>query len=113
MDSGQAFSPVSFWTLAGTFGLVLIAQVGFLVHQLAFLEPALGHLQAALAVSATTVSALVGRVAAGMAGRPHGPRVLSAIMFAMQSAALAAMALSPARPCSSPPASPSASASAT
>ncbi len=83
-----------FWTLTLSFGLVLAAQVGFIVHQLAFLEPTLGHLQAALAVSATTVSALLGRVAAGALADRMDQRVLSAVMFAMQSAALAMMAAS-------------------
>jgi MFS family permease len=92
----EALRSRRFWSLAVSFGLVLTAQVGFIVHQLAFLEPALGHLQAALAVSATTVSALLGRVAAGTLADRMDQRLLSAIMFAMQSAALAAMALSPA-----------------
>ena len=86
-----------FWTLAVPFGLVLIAQVGFLVHQLSLLEPALGHLQAALVVSATTVSALVGRVAAGWLSDRMDRRVLSATIFAVQAVALAVIAASPAR----------------
>ena len=84
-----------FWTLSLSFGLALVAQVGFIVHQLAFLEPALGHLQAALAVSATTLSALLGRVIAGTLADRMDRRVLSAAMFATQAAALAAMAFSP------------------
>jgi predicted MFS family arabinose efflux permease len=83
-----------FWTLTLPFGLALIAQVGFIVHQLAFLEPALGHLQAALAVSATTVSALLGRVAAGALADRADRRGLSAVIFAVQAAALAVMAVS-------------------
>jgi MFS family permease len=84
-----------FWTLALSFGLALVAQVGFIVHQLAFLEPVLGPIQAALAVSATTVSALLGRVAAGALADRMDRRVLSAAIFAVQAAALAMMAASP------------------
>jgi len=90
----QAMRTRRFWTLTLSFGLVLTAQVGFIVHQLAFLAPALGDIQAALAVSATTISALLGRIGAGtLADRMDG-RVLSAGMFGTQAAALAAMAVS-------------------
>jgi MFS family permease len=84
-----------FWTLSIAFGLALTAQVGFIVHQLAFLEPALGHLRAAFAVSATTVSALLGRVVAGALADRMDQRVLSAALFAVQAVALAAMAVAP------------------
>lgn len=90
----EALGTRHFWTLTLSFGLALIAQVGFIVHQLALLEPALGHLQAALAVSATTVSALLGRVAAGALADRVDRRVLSAAIFAVQAAALAVMAAS-------------------
>jgi MFS family permease len=90
----EALRTPRFWTLTVSFGLALVAQVGFIVHQLAFLEPVLGAIQAALAVSATTVSALLGRVAVGTLADRMDRRVLSAAMFAMQAAALAAMALS-------------------
>jgi MFS family permease len=90
----EALRSRRFWTLAVSFGLALTAQVGFIVHQLAFLEPALGHLQAALAVSATTVSALLGRVVAGTLADRMDQRILSAAMVATQAAALAAMAVS-------------------
>ena len=98
--SGRAWSRAEtlrtrrFWTLSLSFGLALVAQVGFIVHQLAFLEPTLGHIQAALAVSATTVSALLGRVVAGALADRMDQRVLSAAIFAVQAVALAAMAVS-------------------
>jgi cyanate permease len=85
-----------FWTLSIAFGLALMAQVGFIVHQLAFLEPTLGHIQAALVVSATTVSALLGRVVAGALADRMDQRVLSAAIFAVQAVALAVMAAWPA-----------------
>jgi MFS family permease len=90
----EALRTGHFWSLALSFGLALIAQVGFIVHQLALLEPALGPLQAALAVSATTVSALLGRVAAGALADRMDRRVLSASIFAVQAAALAVTAAS-------------------
>jgi MFS family permease len=88
----QALATERFWTLAVAFGLALVAQVGFIVHQLAVLEPALGHLRAALAVSATTVSALLGRVAAAALADRMDRRVLSASIFGVQAVALAVTA---------------------
>ena len=94
----QALATGRFWTLAVAFGLALVAQVGFIVHQLALLEPTLGHLQAALAVSATTVSALLGRVVAGALADRMDRRVLSASIFAVQAVALAVTAVSTSAP---------------
>ena len=48
------------------FALALAAQVGFIVHQISLLTPALGEARAALAVSATTVAALIGRLGFGL-----------------------------------------------
>jgi len=94
----QVLRTASFWTVSLAFGLALVAQVGFIVHQLAFLQPALGRLQAALAVSATTVSALLGRVIAGTLGDRIDRRRLSAAIFATQAVALAVMARSTSPP---------------
>jgi MFS family permease len=88
----QALASGRFWTLAVAFGLALVAQVGFIVHQLAILEPALGQLRAALAVSATTVSALLGRVAVAALADRMDRRVLSAWIFGVQAVALAVTA---------------------
>jgi hypothetical protein len=53
-----ALRTLRFWIIALPFSLAFIAQGGFLVHQLTFLQPALGQTQAAFAVSATTCAAL-------------------------------------------------------
>lgn len=82
-----------FWTLALPFALALIVQVGFLVHQLTLLSAPLGTAQAAFAVSATTVAALVGRLAVGVVYDRGDGRWLSAGIFAVQGAALALLAL--------------------
>ncbi|MGH7326469.1 MAG: hypothetical protein ACREJ9_17745 [Candidatus Rokuibacteriota bacterium] len=49
-----------FWTISAAFALGLFAQVGFLTHQVAYLSPRLGADGAALAVSLTTLAAIVG-----------------------------------------------------
>src|SRR6516225_2782529 len=36
---GEALRSLAFWSVAGPFALALMAQVGFFVHQIAFLEP--------------------------------------------------------------------------
>ena len=51
------------WSIALPFALVLAAQVGFIVHQVAFLLPHLGTDGAANAVAATAFAAAGGRLA--------------------------------------------------
>jgi predicted MFS family arabinose efflux permease len=83
------------WTLMVPFALVLAAQVGFLVHQISVLEPYLGESHAALTVSATTVAALLGRIAIGVLSDRVNLRRLSAVNIGAQGAALAVMAAWP------------------
>ena len=45
--------------------MALTAQVGFLVHQIAILEPMLGRAQAGFSVAALTVAAIIGRFGLG------------------------------------------------
>jgi len=52
--------------MVGAFSLGLLAQISFIAHQVAFLEPTLGLKGAGWAVSATSLSALIGRVVVGM-----------------------------------------------
>jgi predicted MFS family arabinose efflux permease len=80
-----------FWTVAGTFAFALLAQVGFLTHQLTFLSPTLGLERAALAVSLTTIAAIVGRVGTGLFIDRVDRRVATACNLAVQTVALAAM----------------------
>ena len=83
------------WTLMVPFALALAAQVGFLVHQISVLEPYLGESRAALTVSATTVAALLGRIAIGLLSDRVDLRKLSALNIGAQGAALAVMAAWP------------------
>ncbi len=55
----------AFWRIAVACSLALFAQVGFLAHQVPMLGGALGPQTAALAVSATAISAGVGRLIVG------------------------------------------------
>lgn len=61
-----AFGSLPFWTIAVPFALLLLAQVGFLVHQISFLDPIIGRERAGIAVALTTAMAVVGRVLFGV-----------------------------------------------
>lgn len=82
-----------FWTVAAPFCLGLLAQVGFIVHQIAFLEPTLGRNGAGLAVAVTTIMAVVGRVGLGFIIDRLDQRQLTAISLVTQAVALLVMTL--------------------
>ena len=62
---GDALRSSAFWSVAAPFAMALTAQVGFLVHQIAMLEPALGRTAAGLSVATLTVAAITGRFVLG------------------------------------------------
>lgn len=53
-------------TMVGAFSIGLLAQISFIAHQAAFLEPALGLKGAGWAISLTSLSALAGRLLVGL-----------------------------------------------
>jgi MFS family permease len=53
-------------TMVGAFSIGLLAQISFIAHQAAFLEPMLGLKGAGWAISATALSALLGRILVGL-----------------------------------------------
>src|SRR6516162_2908416 len=69
----------------------LMAQVGFFVHQIAFLEPAIGRTQAGLTVALLTAMAIVGRLALGVSLLRLDLRRVTALSLLSQAAALLAM----------------------
>ena len=54
-----------FWSVALPFALAIAAQVGFIVHMVAFLLPLLGRDGTSLAVTCSSALAMVGRLALG------------------------------------------------
>ncbi|MBN8919609.1 MAG: MFS transporter [Rhizobiales bacterium] len=88
----EALRSLAFWSVAGPFALALTSQVGFIVHQIAFLSPTIGRAGAGLAVAITTVMAVVGRVGLGFVIDRLDQRRASAASFVSQAAALLAMA---------------------
>jgi MFS family permease len=82
----------NFWSVAAPFAMALTAQVGFLVHQIAIVEPSVGRAQAGLSVGLLTVTALIGRIVLGAWAGRLDLRRYTAWSLASQAVALLAMA---------------------
>jgi MFS family permease len=82
---------LAFWTISLPFALGLVAQIGFIVHQIALLEPKIGRDGAGLAVAVTTFMAIVGRICLGMVVDRFDPRWVTAASLSSQAAALLAI----------------------
>ena len=81
----QALRTVSFWGIAIAFTLVLIAQTGFVIHQIAFLEDRLGSRSAAaLALSTTAFGSIVARLIVGTFADAVDKRWLTVVLFIVQ-----------------------------
>ncbi len=97
-DRASLLRDMRFWSVALPFAFALMAQVGFIVHQVAFLLPRLGVGGAGSAVALTAGAATAGRLAlATIIDRLHQRRV-AAISFTSQAAGLGLMLLWPASP---------------
>jgi MFS family permease len=97
-DRASLLRDPGFWSVALPFALALMAQVGFIVHQVAFLLPRLGVGGAGSAVALTAGAATVGRLAlATIIDRLHQRRV-AAVSFGSQAGGLGLMLLWPASP---------------
>lgn len=79
---------VAFWTISIPFALALVAQIGFIVHQIAMLEPKIGRANAGFAVSVMTFMAIAGRLGLGMVVDRFDPRLVTAVSIVSQAAAL-------------------------
>ncbi|MCO5130648.1 MAG: MFS transporter [Xanthobacteraceae bacterium] len=85
----MAFRDVAFLTLAIAFALVLFAQVGVIVHLIAFLDPVVGREHAAIAVALLTAMAMIGRLLFSVVIDRLNQRLVSALSFVSQACALA------------------------
>ena len=90
---GEAARTVAFWAIAVCFHLTMMAQGGFLVHQVMILQPTFGFVAAATVVSVTTIMGTVGRVAFAAVGDRWAPRQIAAAMFTLQAVGLGLSAL--------------------
>jgi cyanate permease len=89
---GMALRSLSVWSVSGAFAIGLMVQVGFVVHQIALLEPLTGRANAGLAVMLTTTMAILGRLTLGSFVDRFDARLVSSFSFASQAAALLIMA---------------------
>ena len=97
-NQAEALRSVRVWSIAAPFALALAAQVGFIVHQLAILQPHLGNEGAANAVAATAFAAAAGRLAMAPVIDRLNQRIASAASFASQAMGLALMLVLPDQP---------------
>ncbi len=85
----QAMRTLSFWALAIAFVLVLLAQTGFVVHQIAFLEDRTGsRTTASLALSTAAIGSIVARLIVGVFADAVSKRLLASAIFAVQAASV-------------------------
>ena len=77
-----------FWTIAAPFALAIMAQVGFIVHQISFLLPKIGREGASLAVMLMAIMAVVGRFGLGFYVDRLDQRRAASVLLANQAAAL-------------------------
>jgi cyanate permease len=88
-----ALRSLAFWSVAGPFALALMAQIGFFVHQIAFLEPFIGRTSAGLAVGVMAIMGIAGRLVLGFLNLRLDMRVFTAVSVLSQAAALFLMTL--------------------
>jgi cyanate permease len=87
----DAFRSFAFWTITISFAMVLLAQVGFIVHLISYLDPVVGRERGAIAVALMTVMAVAGRVLFSTVIDRLNQRKASAVSFASQAVALLIM----------------------
>jgi MFS family permease len=88
MSRAKLMRSLPFWTISIPFALAILAQVGFIVHQIALLEPKIGRASAGFAVSVMTLMAIVGRLGLGAVADRLDPRLVTAASLVSQAAAL-------------------------
>ena len=91
----EAVRTGAFLSVATAFGLGLMVQIGFLTHHVSFLAPALGAVGAASVVTATAISAFVGRLGLARLADRVDNRLYTAGMMLLATATLLVLALFP------------------
>ena len=84
-----------FWVLASGIALAIVVQGGYLVHQLSVLSTTVSATDATRIVGVATAAALVGRFGPIVIGARIEPGVVGATYLALQTMALAGMAIVP------------------
>jgi MFS family permease len=89
---GEAARTGAFWAILVGFVIVLMAQTGFIIHQISFLEDRLGSASAAAtALSITAFGSIVARLVVGMFADRVDKRRLTLVLLAVQGSAVLAI----------------------
>lgn len=91
MSRAELLRQPRYLTMVGAFSLGLVAQISFIAHQVAFLEPTLGLKGAGWAVGITSVSALAGRLAVGLVIDRVDRRLATSAVLCVQVASMAVL----------------------
>ncbi len=85
----EAMRTVGFWAIFIAFLLVLVAQTGYVIHQVSFLEDRLGSRnEAALTLSVTAFGSIVARLIVGIFADGIDRRLLTVVLFVVQGTAI-------------------------
>jgi sugar phosphate permease len=85
----EARRTLAFWAILGAFLFVLMAQTGYVFHQISFLEDRLGsRTEAAFALSVTALGSIIARLVVGMFADAIDKRKLTVVLFVVQATAI-------------------------
>ncbi|MCC6386700.1 MAG: MFS transporter [Dehalococcoidia bacterium] len=81
----EAMGTLGFWAVFLAFLMVLIAQTGYIIHQVSFLEERLGsRSEAAFTLSVTAFGSIVARLVVGIFADGVDKRLLTVLLFVVQ-----------------------------
>ncbi|MBK6317343.1 MAG: MFS transporter [Dehalococcoidia bacterium] len=85
----EAMKTVGFWAILIAFLLVLVAQTGYIIHQVNFLEERLGsRSEAAFTISVTAFGSIIARLVVGIFADGVDRRMLTVVLFVVQATAV-------------------------
>ena len=85
----EAMRTVGFWAIFIAFLLVLVAQTGYVIHQVTFLEERLGSRnEAAFTLSVTAFGSIVARLIVGIFADGIDRRLLTIVLFVVQATSI-------------------------
>ncbi|GBD24068.1 Oxalate:formate antiporter [bacterium HR29] len=90
----EAVRTVPFWAILVAFLLVLLAQTGYVIHQIAFLSDRMGsRSEAAFALSVTAFGSIVARLVVGSFADALDKRFLTVVLLVVQASAVVGIVL--------------------
>lgn len=85
----EAMRTIGFWSIFIAFLLVLVAQTGYIIHQVSFLEDRLGsRSEAAFTLSVTALGSILARLVVGIFADGVDKRLLTFGLFVVQATAI-------------------------